>query len=306
MTDPEKAFNAARTRALQGRARLLKSTREEILTLLREAQREVLADLAEAGDDAARWRLEQLSREITRQLVAFGDKAAARAAGAAGQAWAGGQALVEASLAAGGIRVVGALPLLSTGQLAAIRTFMVDRIKDIGVQAASKIKAEIGLVMMGASTPGEATTKVRDILGEPSRARARTIVQDNLQRAFAVAAHESLLQSAAVVPGLQKQWRRSGKIHPRLHHDLADGQIREVNKPFQLRPLGKPLVEIMFPHDPKAPIGETINCGCVALPFKADWKVAHPGRDPTPNIRDLDPAPPIRELLDKLPPNVPA
>jgi hypothetical protein len=34
----------------------------------------------------------------------------------------------------------------------------------------------------------------------------------------------------------------------------------------------------MFPHDPAAPAGETINCGCTALPWKAEWEVATPGR----------------------------
>ncbi len=36
----------------------------------------------------------------------------------------------------------------------------------------------------------------------------------------------------------------------------------------------------MHPHDPKAPASETINCGCVALPYMDSWSVATPGRKP--------------------------
>jgi hypothetical protein len=32
-----------------------------------------------------------------------------------------------------------------------------------------------------------------------------------------------------------------------------------------LTPFGKPRVELMYPKDPAAPAGETINCGCTAI-----------------------------------------
>ena len=30
-------------------------------------------------------------------------------------------------------------------------------------------------------------------------------------------------------------------------------------------------VKMMYPAEPAAPIGETINCGCVLIPWKATW-----------------------------------
>ncbi|TAK47017.1 MAG: hypothetical protein EPO23_13105, partial [Xanthobacteraceae bacterium] len=195
-----------------------------------------------------------------------------------------------------GIRVAAALPHLDTRQLTAMRAFMTDRIKDIGLAAANKINAELGLVVIGAQTPSDAIGSLTRILGEPSRARATTIVRTELARTFAVAAQERLAQQAALVPGLKKQWRRSGKLHPRPHHDLADGQVRDVGEPFVLNPLGGLQVKLMFPHDPAAPAGETINCGCISLPWKADWKMATPGRAPGGN---LDKGPSLRELLKR-------
>ena len=46
----------------------------------------------------------------------------------------------------------------------------------------------------------------------------------------------------------------------------------------------------MFPRDPAAPPGETINCGCQSLPWMEDWDVQHPGRrEYTPEELALDP-----------------
>jgi hypothetical protein len=36
----------------------------------------------------------------------------------------------------------------------------------------------------------------------------------------------------------------------------------------------------MFPRDPKAPPGETINCGCVAIPKVRGWNSTTPDRVP--------------------------
>jgi hypothetical protein len=64
-----------------------------------------------------------------------------------------------------------------------------------------------------------------------------------------------------------------------LSHDAADGQIKDKAEPFVIWSKNGP-VKLMHPHDPKAPAGETINCGCVALPYMASWDVVTPGRKP--------------------------
>lgn len=295
MTEEERRFKAELREVLRGRTALQRDTNAEIVRLLKQALSRIEMTLGAQPTDYQQWSLPQLAREIRQALDAFGDTASASMAAAANSAWQIGQDVVLLPLAAGGVQIVGAWAI-DTRQLTAMRTFMTDRIKDIGVAAANKINAELGMVVIGTQTPADAIGKVRHILGEPSRSRATTIVRTELGRVFSVASHESLQEAVPLVPGLQKQWRRSGKRYPRLHHDLADGQIRDVDKPFTLTPLGRPQVRVMYPHDPKAPASETINCGCVSLPYKADWNVAHRGRKPG-GIRDLDPGPPIRELI---------
>lgn len=296
MTDAEseRAFKKTVTEIVRGRTALQQDTRAEIVRLLNEAQAQIRTILAGQPTDYQRWSLPQLSAEITRTLTEFGDAAGAKISTAAGDAWTLGQALADKPIAAAGIRVAGILPMLDTRQLMAMRAFMTDRIKDIGLAAANKINAQMGLVVIGAQTPSDAIGGVRAILGEPSRARATTIVRTELSRAFAVAAQNRLAQQAALVKGLRKKWRRSQKNHPRPHHALADGQVQEVGDPYVLHPLGRPQVRMMFPHDPAATASETINCGCISVPTMMDWELATPARDPGGG---MDMGPSVRELL---------
>lgn len=274
----DKSVPDIRAEQLKWRTRIIADTRGEILRLLKLAEERIAARIAAQPSQAELWVLHELQAEIRRAMAEFSEQAAARISTAAGQAWEAGQALVDAPLAAAGFRIDALAPLLDTRQLVAMRAFMTDRIKDVGVQAANKINTELGLVVIGASPPANAVGRVAEILGEMSRARSITIVRSELARVYGVASQERLLQAAGgetpIVPGLRKQWRRSGKVHSRLYHDLADGQVQDADQPYKLGNGAR----LMFPHDPAAPPGETINCGCISLPWKADWEAAAPGR----------------------------
>lgn len=282
-SEAARAARAEQRKLLAERTAFLRSTRDRVVALLRHALEEIKTTLAGAPSDYQLWSLPQLAAEIRQTLAKFAQDAGAEISTAAGTAWEAGAASIERPLEAAGVRLAGVLPMLDTRQLLAMRAFMVDRIKNVGVQAASRITSELGLVVIGTQSPSEAIAGATQILGETSRARATTIVRTELGRAFAVASFERLQQAKAKVPGLKKQWRKSGKLHPRLHHELADGQVQEIEDPFILAG-GR--VKLMFPHDPKAPASEVINCGCLALPFKADWSVMQPGRVPGGAVED--------------------
>lgn len=290
---PKQAFTKKRGEIIRGRTALLVDTRGEILRILRTALDQIQAILAGQPTDYQLWRLPRLAAEIRQAMETFSTDAGAALSTAAGRAWELGQALIDAPLAAGGLRITDGIGRLDTRQLQAMRSFMTDRIQDIGLTAANKINAEMGLVVIGAQGPAMAIKAVRSILGGEAKRRATTIVRTELSRAYGVAAFERLQQAAPRVEGLQKQWRKSGKVHPRPHHDVIDGQVRDVGEPFTVKPFGKAPVNLMYPHDPKAPPGEVINCGCVMLPFKASWPMQYPKRAPG----GLEDGPSIRELL---------
>lgn len=281
MTDAEraKAFRQAQKEILKERTTLLRDTRAEVVLHLEDALAEIQIVLARAPADYQHWDVKNLQKEINLVLATYGERSAAVLSAASVKAWEIGVATVDKPLTAAGIGITANLSAIDTRQLMAMRAFMTDRIKDVGVAGARQINTELGLVMIGAQTPSDAITRVSDILGDPSRVRATTIVRTGLGSAYSVASQERLMQAGEKVPGLKKRWRRSGKIHSRLSHDAADGQIADKDKPFVIYGKNGP-VEMMHPHDPTAPASETINCGCVALPFMEAWNVATPGKKP--------------------------
>lgn len=269
----ERAFRRARNVQSRRLTRIQRDTHGEVLRLLKEAQKKITAELASTPSEFQAWRLPILQRSIRRAMAELDKSASARLSTAAGQSWQAGIDLVDEPLAAGGIRVGAFLPELDTGQLLAMRSFMTDRMQDVSVTLANRINSELGLAAIGASSTSQAIDRIAELLDSGGRARATTIVRTELGRAFSVAHQARQEQATERLPGLKKQWRRSGKLHSRPAHDAADGQIREVDEPFLVNG-----IEIMFPRDPAAPIGETINCGCQSLPYMDSWTMSQPGR----------------------------
>ncbi|MBN9530524.1 MAG: hypothetical protein J0H82_30230 [Alphaproteobacteria bacterium] len=279
----DRAFGAARRVQLKRRTGLIKGAIEAVQRHLEEAGKAIRATLERQPSDYKRWYLTQLAGEVDREMARFGDAAGRSAAEAAGEARQAGIDLVDVPIRAGltvepanrtGLQLMAALPAIDQEQLLAMQTFMVDRLKGVGTETARKIRSDLGLVVMGVQAPEEAVASIARVV-DGGRARATAIVRTEVGRAYSVAAQERQLQATDLLPGLKKQWRRSGKRHSRVTHDLADGQIRKPAEAFDVG--GR---AIMHPRDPKAPPGETINCGCESLPMMASWEVTHPGAKP--------------------------
>jgi hypothetical protein len=279
MTPEQKAFQAALRERLAERGRTLLATEVGVVAQLTTVRGQLLATLAAQPSDFTQWRLTQLLSQIDAVLGGATTSAAGVADAGLRSAWQQGEDFIDKPLAAGGYNVEAQLPLLDATVLTQLRSFTALRLKDVGAEALTKIGRELSLVTIGGQTPHQAMQAVHAALGEESTRRATTIVRTEVSRAFAIASEQRMRQAAARVPGLQKQWRRSGKLHSRANHDAIDGQVVDVDQPFTLMTDRGP-VELMYPHDPAAPIGETINCGCIAVPFKASWKVVNAGAKP--------------------------
>lgn len=243
------------------RTRLITDAEGEIQAILEAALVKIQAILAAAPSAAEQWRLEALAAEIQRVLRESAQDAALTIAASQDASAAAGAALVNNAIQRAGISLV--LPIVSHTQVAAMREFLTAKIKDITLAAADRINTELGLALIGAQSPFEATGKVAAILKETTTERARAIVRTELARAYSASAQARLAQAAEFIPGMQKKWVKSGKAHPRLWHAVIHGQTQPWDKPFLLK---GGTVKMMFPHDPAAPPGETINCGCVMVP----------------------------------------
>lgn len=269
--DQERAWKKAEKEAQAARKKLLEDTRAEVLALLQKAKEDITLTLAGQPSDYQQWRLTELNKEIERVTGELGRQAGQVLASAAGKAWEGGINTLDSALEAADFKLM--LPHLDAGQLMGMRAFMVERIADVAAAAAGKIKQELGLAMIGTQSIHDTIGKVAAHLSDGSRARATTIVRTELSRAWAVAADERALQSADAGVEMEKVWRRSGKIHSRLAHDAADGRRVKISETFTIN--GH---QLRYPHDPKAPASETINCGCICLYRPRDSKATLPDK----------------------------
>ncbi|SDH74714.1 hypothetical protein [Roseospirillum parvum] len=292
--DRDRAFRAERRRRALARGDIQRAAMARLDDLLAEISGEIAAALADQPSDYQLWRLPRLAQSVAEAKARLAGNGAEILQSAVDDAWTAGQALVEAPLAAGGIDLTGRLPSLDLGALVETRRFMVARMRGLSDDLAARISGQLHLVVGGVIDPGTATARVEKLLTEGGRRRALGVVRTEVGGAFSAAAQARLEQAARHVPGLQKQWRRSGKIHSRLAHDLADGQVRDVDEPFDVGG-----IRIPYPRAPSVPPAHRINCGCESLPHMANWEMATPGRRPfTPQETRLNPT--KRDLEDAL------
>ncbi len=292
-TDRERERRLKRERSRHQRAlpRIQQDTAREVRRLLRRAERDIRATLAGMPSEYDAFVLPRLQASIHLTLDRMGAQAGAATATGAARAWDAGIVLVDGPLDAAlgldlpGFRLAAELPTVDPRQLAAMRAFLTDKMTGISTALADRINTELGLVAIGTGNAGDAVARITAILKTGGRARALTVLRTELGRAYSLATQERQTQAAEILPGLKKQWRRSGKRRSRINHDAIDGQIRPVDEPFQLGS-----VTLMFPRDPAAPAKETINCGCQQLPWMESWEVQYPGRRPfTPEEIAQDP-----------------
>lgn len=283
MTTPAKQqarYEAAIKEHLADRAKLLLGTDQQIIALLRQALAQIQGQLAQQPADWQQWQLGRLRDQIEVILIATGQQAGVAVGQALRSSWQQGEDMVDKPMAVVGHNIELRLAALDARVLAAMQTFGVDRMANVTAEAAGKITQQLGMVTIGGVTPFQAVKAVQKILESDSIQRATRIVNTEVSRAFAVAADERLVQAAPLVPGLGKQWRRSGKVHSRWNHDIIDGQVVEAGKAFKVPNPGGGFDMMQCPHDPKAPIEQVIHCGCISLPWLKGWKVMTPGAKP--------------------------
>lgn len=277
--EARRAFDKEQRRLLRLQIGLINDATGEITGYLNHALETVRSILADQPSDYQQWQLPQIEAEISRTLAVARNQSQASAMSRIMQSWQAGIAGVDGPLVASELTVAGTLPQISYRQLDAIKSFMTDRLRDAAADAVNKINADLGLVMIGAQSPGQAITNITKLLEGTTRERAAGIVRTELGRAYSVAGQARMVAAAEVIP-MDKVWRRSGKPRQRVGHALADGQRVDVKDYFKIPDKDGVIVELMFPRDPSGPPGETINCGCVSIPKPREWRSTTPDRVP--------------------------
>ncbi|MDX1491283.1 MAG: hypothetical protein R3332_08350 [Pseudohongiellaceae bacterium] len=279
-TDSErgKAFNEELLRIRREYARLHKETPEQLKRIVEQALAQIQDILRSAPTDYQTWLLPQFEAQIKQILENLSQQATSTTQNALAAAWANGIATTDSPLLAAGISISAALPVIDQRQLAAITHLATSKIQGISDKTKEQINTHLALVMLGVESYSDAITVITTILEQEVRYVANRILRTELARANSIAGHLRKVQSAEYLPGLKKQWRRSGRKYPRETHTYADGQIRELDEPFDIGD-----VHMQHPHDPSAPASEVINCGCLSLPYMDSWEVKYKGRRDIPS-----------------------
>ncbi|MBU1067672.1 phage head morphogenesis protein [Patescibacteria group bacterium] len=267
----ERAFRRKISGLIKNANRLKDTEVKKIIQLLNAARRDVAATVASTEWQA--YRLPQMKAAIERAMQTFGDKYGVDLRDAQREFWGLGVDMTDLPLREVGISV--AIPEIDTTVLSVMQGFSSDLVTGLTQDAVKKINTELTLGLMGQKSPYEVMETIGRNLKDKSifksiAHRADTIVRTEAGRVLEAAGQARKEAAAAAVPGLQKQWYygHSPKM-PRLDHMAADGQIRDVDEPFNVG--GE---QLMYPRDPAGSPGNTINCGCTSLPYHPSWDEA--------------------------------
>jgi hypothetical protein len=252
----------AATRAIMARiAALDKAAQRAALDSLAAWRQEILAQIIKAeGFDAM--RLPKLLMSVDRLADDWAQKYSIDSRELVRRGFEIGIDKVDDPLRAAGIDVRFPEPSLSVLQASRVAT--VDLITRLSLDAREEIKREILLAANGAKTPFEALKEIEATLDDPATFgtianRAEIITRTETGRVLSLATQARQEEAAKVVAGLKKQWLWSGVS--RLNHRAINGQVREIDEPFDL-PASRtcPAEQLMFPRDPNGSACNTVNC----------------------------------------------
>jgi len=265
----QKAFDR-KVKALVKKANRLEATEvKRTIALLANARKEIAAVVA--SSDWQIHRLSELKAAVERALTDFGNRYGIQLRDTQREFWETGLDLVDLPLREAGI--IQAMPEIDTTVLSILQGYGTDLVDGLTRDATKKINTEITLGIMGQKAPTEVMGAIGRNLKSKSifksiAARAETITMTEAGRVLEAASQARKVAAASVVPGLQKQWHYGhSPKQPRPAHLAAHGQVRDVDKPFDVG--GE---KLMYPKDPAGSAKNTIRCGCTSLPYHPRWE----------------------------------
>ncbi len=130
---------------------------------------------------------------------------------------------------------------------------------------AKKVKAALVETFKDQSTIGDLQVAVQDLLPE-LEGNVAMAFRDRESRALAIARTEAAhatngaRQVQMKAEGVtQTEWATAGDDAVRPEHAALDGEVRAIGSDYA--------PNLSYPHDPRAPAGQVINCRCVLHPM---------------------------------------
>src|SRR5262245_55840958 len=257
---------------------LPESAVQAVLAELERLRRRVMAEMLDALPDTYdQYRLTQLEATIRRVMLDFVDRYGIEVTGPQLASYGLGAELAARPLQAAGLNVH--TPMLSRRQIEALQGYNARLITNATERSIGEITTILRTGLLRGDRWPDIMALVARRLTEPGpfgslAARAEAITRTELGRIQALATQASLEQMQRLVPDVQKEWKHSrnkGK-DARLGHMDAEGQIRDVGATFHVRPgPGYPYEDLLYPRDPAVSPRNSVNCGCVVVPYRKAW-----------------------------------
>lgn len=243
----------------------LRKTREEISTLLKGVERFEMP------------YYRAMLTEIDDKILGFTERMGNSVRGAQGTAFGMGETLTDDILKLTDVISPG-FAKLSDELIVASQSTATDLITGMTDDMRKDISRSLRRSILMGENNFQAARKIDKIIGVSKRFgymnRSDKIARDQIGTAFSIARQEKDLQVSKDIPAMKKQWvsgpnprhKDMGGGRGFVSHRDADGQIRDVDKPFDVG--GE---KIMFPRDPIAKPENKINCDCQSVPYMEEW-----------------------------------
>jgi len=159
-------------------------------------------------------------------------------------------------------------------------TQMTNRLVGVGDTSWRMIRGKVTSAIQSGASNDQLRTEILNI-SQFSEFRADVVARTEVQFAYSNGNWQAG-QALGEFGPVEKEWLAAGDARVRSSHRAISGTRLPINQPFQL----SSGAQMMFPHDPSGPAGETIQCRCVLLEYYAgdirdDGSVV--GADPLPD-----------------------
>ncbi len=254
----ETEFQKKMKELIEKAGKLEDGTVRKTLNTLNQARKEIAAEIASTDWDIFHQR--QLTEAVERAMVDFAEQAGVDLKTRQKEFFDLGIARADLPLEAMEIAVPDVMINIQALRIA--QEYSAELIGGLSKDAVKKINREIISGIMGQKTPFEVMKTIGRNLNDPSvfssiSARAETITRTEMGRIFEASTQMRLEEAKDILGGkVKKQWISSGKPTGRPAHQIINGQIREVDEPFDVA--GE---QLMYPGDPAGSAWNTINCG---------------------------------------------
>lgn len=278
-----------KTRELIREARNLSPrARRQVIELLEAARKEIVGELSSLDpNNYTAVQRRALRNSIDNALEHFRSDATSAIQRDQQTAFALGQRNIDAPLAAG----LDFMPFggVSRATLAIAQEYTADLITGLSRDASGRLNAALQRAFLGGKPLTEIISDVGRAIGKekfsglfsPLGERAKMIATNEILRVHSMAAQARLEDLAGQVRGLQKRWHwvNLGQA-PRWTHRDIDGQVKDVDEPFDVPdPQSGEVEALMYPRDPAGSPSNTINCHCLELPHLGEDALKSTDRD---------------------------